>query len=66
MSLYRKELENLVWHIKAISNLQKLETPFNACYSLALVCKGIGERIGAFFIPVLVYFLSQDEYFNIF
>ena len=40
-SLKRKELQCLVWHLKAISSLLQFKTPFYVFCSLVLVCKDI-------------------------
>ena len=36
-----KELESVVWHLKAICSLQQFETPFNACCNFVLICNNI-------------------------
>ena len=46
MSFNQKEIENLVEHLTAISNLQQFKTLLNACCNLVLVCKDITPNYG--------------------
>ena len=41
VSLNRKELESVFWHLKAILSLLQFKTPLSACFNLVLVFKDI-------------------------